>query len=340
MTSGKFYPDNWSDRLAQALDSLAELHECFHDSLGEHAADYRGTEMSSGAVVMVHDYGDALLALYHRACFWKEREKEERFILLRSAIMRALDILAEHPALADVADSTLGDQEFVVVIADRAEETDLLHLLVGLMTRVRQLPEDGFGSACREVSELLGPDVTDGITQLKTGFHVVLFHGLRLEEEIAITGDMRIVPFETVRNYVDESLLRPFSPNLAVPRPWKPVGAIVKSFEWHPVFHPSDHEIFLDLDWGGSFREDGERLVELLAITHAAPVVCLVTVALLRRTGGLRTSRSAAPSGLLHVRPVRAVLRQNECVPRTLPGRSGRNQAPVPGAERHPVPEV
>ena len=278
VTSGKFDPGRWSDRLAQALVSLAELHECFQDNLGEHAAHYRGTETSSETVVMVHHYGDALLALYHDACFAIPAQQDERFVRLRSALTRALDTLAAHPALADVADSSFSDRKFVVVIADRGEETGLLHVLVGLMTRGRELPEDGFRVACRELDGLLGPDGADDTMQLNTGFHIVLFYGLRFEGEITITEDMRIVPFEKVRDYVDESILRPFSPNLAVPEPWEPVGAIVKSFEWHPAFHHADEEICLAPDWGGSLREDGERLVELMAITHGAPVVCLATM--------------------------------------------------------------
>ena len=278
MTSGKFDPGRWSDRLAQALVGLAEVHECFQDSLGEHAAHYRATELSSGAVVIVGHYGDALLALYHGACFRKKSEQDERFVRLRSTLMNALDILAEHPALAPVADSSCSARKFVVVIADKAEKTDLLHILVGLMTRGRELPEDGFRVGCHELKELLDPNGVDDTLELKTGFHVVLFHGLRFQEEITITEDIRVVPFEKVRDYVDETLLRPFAPNLAVPEPWEPVGAIVKSFEWQPAFRPLDEEIRLDLDWGGSFREAGERFVELLAITHAAPVVCLVTI--------------------------------------------------------------
>ena len=278
VTSGKFDPGRWSDRLAQALVSLAEAHECFPDSLGEHAAHYRGTETSSGAEVMVHHYGDALLAPYHGACFRKDREHDERFVRLRTALKSALEILAAHSALTDVAESSSSDRKFAVVIAGSEGETDLLHVLVGLMTRARELPEDGFRIACRELSGLLCPGWADDTMRLNAGFHAVLFHGLRLREEIPITEDMKIVPFETVRAYVDESLLQPFSPNLIVPEPWEPVGAIVKPFEWHPAFHPADDEICLDLDWGGSFREDGERLVELLAITHEAPVVCLVTM--------------------------------------------------------------
>ena len=276
--SAKFDPDRWSNRLAHALVGLAALHECFQDSLGEHAAHYRGTETSSGTVVMVHHYEDALLALYHSACFRLAGEQDARLVRLRSALTRALDILAAHPALADVADNSLSHRKFMVVIADRGGETGLLHVLVGLMTRGRELPEDGFRVACRELEGLLGPDGADDTMQLNTGFHVVVFYGLRFEGEITITEDMRIVPFEKVRDYVDEGILRPFSPNLTVPTPWDPVGAIVKSFEWRPEFRPSNREICLDLDWGGSFREDGERLVELMAITHGAPVVCLATM--------------------------------------------------------------
>lgn len=206
------------------------------------------------------------------------QEREERYTGLRSALMNVLDILAGHPALAHVADSSCSARRFVAVFADKAEKTDLLHILVGLMTRGRELPEDGFRVGCRELKDLLGPDGPDDTAKLSAGVHVVLFHGLRFEKEITITDDMSIVPFEKVRDYVEEGLLRPFTPNLAVPEPWEPVGAIVKSFKWHPAFRPSDDEICLDLDWGGSFREDAERLVELLAITHAAPVVCLVTV--------------------------------------------------------------
>ena len=41
VTSDKFDASSWSDRLAQALVTLAEVHECFPNSLGEHEAHYR-----------------------------------------------------------------------------------------------------------------------------------------------------------------------------------------------------------------------------------------------------------------------------------------------------------
>lgn len=278
MTSAKFEPSRWSRRLAHALACLSEVHECLQDSLDERTAHYRWSGFSSRTVVADHHYGDALLALYRDACLGKKVKQDKRFARFRSALMNALDILAEHPALANVADSSCSTRKFVTVIAENAEETDLLQMLVGLMTRGMELQEARFLAGCLELKELLGPNTADNTTKLNTGFHVVLFHGLGLEKAVSIKEDMRIVHFEQVRHYVDESLLLPFTPNLTVPAPWEPVGAIIKSFEWNPEFHPADAEICLNSDWGGSFREDGERLVELLAITHAAPVVCLMTM--------------------------------------------------------------
>ena len=91
---------------------------------------------------------------------------------------------------------------------------------------------------------------------LKKGFHVTLFHGLRITEAYSITEDLMIVPFECIREYIDESLLRPFSQNSVVPERWTSIGAIVTSFEWQPEFHQADDDIYLGLDWGGTFRED------------------------------------------------------------------------------------
>ena len=121
--SGEFASGSWPDQLAEALASLATLHERFPDSLGEHVVHYRATASSSRFAAMAHHFEDALLALYYRACFDNGGEQEGCFDRLRSALMRALDILAAHPALADVADSSCSHRKFVVVIAGRGEET-------------------------------------------------------------------------------------------------------------------------------------------------------------------------------------------------------------------------
>ena len=206
-------------------------------------------------------------------------DQEDRFVRLRTALLKVQYVLVVHPALAQVPGLSCGERELVVVLADHEEEADLLKIVAGLMTRASELPEDGFRTACHELRVLLGGSVEVGDSlKLNRGYHVVLFHGLRIEKEIPIAEDMRILPFENVREHVDEGLLRAFAPNMAVPKAWESVGAIVKPFEWKPEFRSWDPDIILDLDWGGSFRDDGERLVELLATTHGTPVVCLMTI--------------------------------------------------------------
>ena len=61
-------------------------------------------------------------------------------------------MLAAHPALVDVANGSLRARRVVVVIANRREGTRLPHVLVGLTTRTRELPEDEFRVACHELN--------------------------------------------------------------------------------------------------------------------------------------------------------------------------------------------
>ena len=105
-----------------------------------------------------------------------------------------------------------------------------------------------------------------------------MYIGGAIEKEILIVENIRILSFENVREHVDEGLLHAFAPNMPVPKPCNSVGAIAKPFEWKPELRPWDPNIILDLDWGGSFREDGERFVELLAVTHGVPVDRLMTI--------------------------------------------------------------
>ena len=50
---------------------------------------------------------------------------------------------------------------------------------------------------------------------LNIGYHVVLFHGLCLEEEIDIGGGLAMLPFEQARAFVDEEVLKDMAPDVA-----------------------------------------------------------------------------------------------------------------------------
>ena len=279
---GEFDSGEWVERLTEALARLAEAQNWFPDELDEGRATYSSGEAENGVVEMVHIRSDVLLALYETACFGKGSGWRTRFGPLRQALNQVLDLLAAHPTLAGVVDFSGGDQEFVVLLPDHAAEARLLRMVGGLMERAMELPEDGCRVASSELRALLDPDgegeVAGGAGDLHTGYHIAIFHGLRFECQTAIADDMAVLPFENVAAFINEGVLREVAPNIVTPNGRKSLGAIAKRFRWKPKFSPPVDEIAVDSDWGGSFRKDAETFVELLAVSHAAPVVCLVTI--------------------------------------------------------------
>ena len=278
MENNEHDSERWSNSLAESLISLSKLHLSFREYLDQYVPQYFGTEDSNGMVGMAHHFGDALLALYINALFLDDHQQEHRYVRLRATLTKSLEILSTHPSFREVTRNLPSDSRFTVVLADQTADTSLLHILVGLLTHSRDLKEDQFKSVCEELCVFLDSQTETGTTSLTTGLHISLLNGLRLEEEFQITEDLRIVPFESIRGYVDDSLLRQFSMTSSVPKPWKSMSALVKSFVWHPVFRTPGNGLRIDTDWGGRFRADGERLAELLAITHNAPIVCLITL--------------------------------------------------------------
>ena len=104
-----------------------------------------------------------------------------------------------------------------------------------------------FIDAARELHALLDPaEGKDAIAvpdDLDIGYDAVLFHGLCLEEEIDIGGGLTMLPFERARAFVDESVLKDMAPDVVRFRDWRPIGAVVRPFQWRPVFrHRGPHK--------------------------------------------------------------------------------------------------
>lgn len=152
------------------------------------------------------------------------------------------------------------------------------------MARAKQVPGGGFRLAASELDTLLRPveagEGAAGSVDLNVGYHVVLFHGLGVGENVPIADNMRILPYEQCSAYLDENVLQDIAPEIIGYNRRKEVAAIVKPFRWKPLFRArgEDTEPKPELDWGGNFFEEAQAFVELLAMSHAAPVVCLATV--------------------------------------------------------------
>ena len=215
------------------------------------------------------------------------------------------------------------------------------------MARGKEVGDDGFRVACSELRLLLEPegesDRDPGRDELLTGYHVVLFQGLTVGEEVRIGYDLEIVPFGHLSAYFDASMLEGLVPEVAGHRGGSSVGAIVKPFRWTPGFFKDSESSTSDGVEIGSFLEDAYVLIELLALFHATPVVRLATVANRLRSraclllGSMDFHRSYAAgrptwsTGALK-RPVRARPEVIAAAAKALRGRNGeryRNCAPA-----------
>ncbi len=159
----------------------------------------------------------------------------------------------------------------------------LTSIIGGLMARVLDIRENRFVATAAELHYLIEPDrqlepPLSPSCSLTVGYHVTLLYGLSVSDEIPIAEDMALVPFDQMRNFVNEAALSDVAPSIIKFNGWKSVSAIVKPFHWNPAFSPCGSGSHPGLDWGGPFFGDAQDFIELLALFHAGPVICLVTI--------------------------------------------------------------
>ena len=224
---------------------------------------------------------DTLWLFYSAVLASKPEEQRGHYRDLRIALEDVWNTLCGHPALKTLRAVGNEREEFLVRLPNIYQSTRPMNLVSGLMARAENLPEDGCRSAGRELNALLDPDgragTPDKFGYLAAGHHVALFHGLRFEGAVAIGYDMSIVPSRHIDAFVHERVSRGLGPEIVGSIAAQSSCAVVKPFVWTPEFLMPGAEGCLDLDWGGSFREDAEAFIELLAVMHGSAAVCLLT---------------------------------------------------------------
>ena len=280
MTPEEFDAGDWIDRLARALGRLAEAQKSHRNTTGRTIGHGRAEREPMSAAALI-ERADTLWLFYSAVFASNSADRRQNFRSLRAALEDVWNALREHPALKNVRAIGGEQEEFLVRLPNFYQSTRPMNLVSGLMARAENLPGDGCLSAGRELSALLGPDREGGIPgefrYLGKGCHVALFHGLRFEEAVAIADDLSIVPARDVEAFVHERVSRGVGPGIVGSLAAKSSCAIAKPFDWEPEFLLPGDEGLLDLGWGGSFREDAETFIELLAVSHGSPVVCLLT---------------------------------------------------------------
>ena len=282
MTLEEFVAENWIDHLVPALRSLAEVQEPYlQEYCRQNPRVHVVFDERSGnpPAFQLDDLRDLYAMAYHSKVFGKE----EYYAPLCSVLDPARGILRSHPTLARIASPIIGQDEFCMDILNTSNLTSPADLIAGLMARAAELSGDRFRTATGELNALLTPaaegDPASGAGELDVGYDAVLFYGLTLKERIDFVDGMVILPFEHMRAFVDEHLVEELAPPGAGFHGWRSVGAVVRPFRWRPAFRRTGCEGEPELENPWPFLREAWIFLELLAVAHAAPVLCLATLA-------------------------------------------------------------
>ena len=282
MTAGEFSADEWIDRLARALAGLAGaqeayLQEYYRQNPRVHVI-YGGTDGDPPAFPL-----DDLQALYLMGHHGNASGEQEYYEPLCAVLDPVRSILRSHPTLERVVSRTIGRDEFWMKILSSGSLTSLTNLIAGLMARAAELSGDRFRVAAGELNAFLTPagevGPADVLGGLDVGYDAVLFYGLTLKERIEIAADgMAMLPFDQSRAFLDVSIVKELAPPGALSHGWRSVGAVVRPFPWRPVFLRTGYPGTQEPDNPGSFFRQASTFLEVLAVAHAAPVLCLATL--------------------------------------------------------------
>ena len=277
MTAGEFSTDEWIDRLARALPGLAKAQGPYLREYQEHNPRVHFESGRRDGNLPTFPLDD-LRVLYARAHHSHAFGEDKYYTALCAVLDPVRHILRSHPTLARIMSRLIGKDDFWIQILGSGNLTSLTDLIVGLMARAHELPDDDFRAAATELNAFLDAAGEDVPGDLDVGYDMVLFHGLSLREKFAIGDDMMIVPFEQARTFVDESVLENVAPTVVKYENWRSVGAVMKPFRWKPQFRRTGGEGAPSLDQPGSFFREAQEFIDLLAVSHQVPVVCLVAV--------------------------------------------------------------
>ena len=278
VTSDQFMATDWIDQLARTLGHLAKAQEPYLQKYWEQNPRVHVVSIgrdSDRLTSLLDDLSD----LYAMARQGNVIGEFEQFGSLCTELDPVRYILLSHPTLERVASRIIGKDDFWIQVLNTGVSTSLSNLIAGLMARAAELSGERFRTAAYELNAFLTLAREEGSASvsngLDVGYDAILFYGLTLKERIEIGDDMAILPFEQTRRFVDEDLIKELAPLVAEFNGWRSVGAVVRPFQWRPVFSRTGYDAEFELKpREGCFRE-AHTFLELLAIAHAAPVLRL-----------------------------------------------------------------
>lgn len=281
MTSPEIDGGGWIERVAASLAELARAQEPY---LEEYLEGYpRKRVIVDGRDVTPYPLDD-VRGLYFQVRYARNFGREAHYEPLRAVYDGARHALLSHPALhrVAVAGRTLGENDFRMRILSSGMSVSALDLIAGLMARAAESPGYGFQTAARELGAFLAPDgdgtAAGALGTLDEGCDMLMFYGVTVTKRIGLGNGMTILPHEEVRRFVNRELVEDLAPGGAGFHGWQAVGAIVRLFRWRPVFRRSGSLNEPSTASPEPFFRQARLLLDLIAVSHAAPVLPLAAI--------------------------------------------------------------
>ena len=275
-----FAAEDWIERLAQVLPSLAQAQEPYLREYQERHA----------RVIDLRDGGtppfplDDLRLLYDEVRNSRLWGMEAHYAPLRAVLDLVRYALLAHPVLERVAVTgrLIGDNDFWMRILGSGSQISPGVLIAGLMARAAELSDDPIRTALRELNAFLSPAgdgaAADVLGSLDEACDVLLFYGLTLSERIEVADGMVLLPYEELLRFVGQETVKDFAPSGAGFFGWRALGAMARPFRWRPQFRRRGS---VNEPMGPPpppFFREAAAFLDLLAVSHAtrvAPVAAL-----------------------------------------------------------------
>ena len=289
MMPKEFDADRWIERLAAALPALAEAQEPYlQDYWREYPRTHRIVDGRDETPFPLDD----LRILYEWSRYSRRLGEEAYYASLRTALDTVRHSLVAHPTLERVAVTgrIIGDNDFSMAILNSEGSVSAGVLVAGLMARAAELSGDRFRAAARDLNAFLSP-ARDGeavgeaggeaggvLGNLDEGCDAMLFYGLAVTERIEVREGMAILPYGELLRFVDEKFVEELAPRGAGFHGWRSAGAIVRPFRWRPAFRRRGSVNEPIPARPDAFFPDAATFLDLLAVSHAVPVVPLAAL--------------------------------------------------------------
>ena len=278
MTIEEFEAGDWIDRLARALPGLTEAQKPYLEEYRKRNPRVHsvvGDGDGNQPVFPLNDLRDLYAIARHSHVFGEQ----EHYAPLLAVLNPVRYLLYSHPTLASVVGRIIGKDNFYMQILGSGNLTSATDLIAGLMARASELSRDRFRAAATELNAFLsqgGQGESVSVPgALDVGYDAVLFWGLTLKERVEVADGMAMLPFEQVQTFVDRSLVEELAPPGSEFHRWQSVGAVVRPFRWKPMFSRAGYEREPEPTNSEPFFQEAQIFLELLAVTHATPVLRL-----------------------------------------------------------------